>query len=160
MIVVVLACSVQSYAQKGMQGVGVNFATNVVDAFAPGGGVKYQYNISNYVRLEPSFSLYGLAEDDGFSMAGMLNVHLFFSSPRSLRPYFFAGAGYVNFAFYSNDYWGDYKEDKGGVGADAGLGLDWRLSHKISLQLEAGVLAGSEDAQIGGKFNLGVCYNF
>ena len=152
MIVVVLACSVQSYAQKGMQGVGVNFATNVVDAFAPGVGVKYQYNISNYVRLEPSFSLYGL-EDDGFSMAGMLNVHLFFSSPRSLRPYFFAGAGYVNFRYNGG-------EDRGGVGADAGLGLDWRLSHKISLQLEAGVLAGSEDVQIGGKFNLGVCYNF
>ena len=155
-----LAFSMQGFAQKGMQGIGVNLAGNVCDGFAFGGGLKYQYNLSNYVRLEPSFSYYS-ADDDSFDMAAFVNMHIFFSSPKAFRPYFFAGPGYVSF-FENHGYYGyEDKYSEGDLGVNAGLGLDFRVSHNFSLQLEAGaIMRVSNVDYFGAKFNLGFCYNF
>lgn len=164
-LVIALSVCMQNYAQKGMHGIGLNFATNVVDALAVGVTAKYQYNISNYIRLEPSFSYHSVQKgEDGFDMIGVLNGHLFFMPPRSFRPYVFAGVGfvnYVNYHYYDNYSGNNYKKDEEGFGFDAGAGIDYRVSHKVSLQLEAGVVEGLgiHDA-IGGRFNLGFCYNF
>jgi len=158
-----------AWAQKGMKGVGVNFAGNVgfdKGSIGLGGAVKFQYNISDYFRLEPSISFFALVDDDyssAFDKAALLNVHAFFMSPRSLRPYAFAGVGYLDYLekdyYYGSSYKGDVNTD--GFGFDAGLGVDYRVSHKISLQFEAGALMGvADDDCIGIKFNLGLCYNF
>ena len=64
MVILLLAVvtSGSAFAQKGMQGVGVNAAMNAhVGSGAStslGPSVKYQYNISNFIRIEPSFSYY------------------------------------------------------------------------------------------------------
>ena len=157
-LLLAVVTSGSAWAQKGMMGVGINLAGNVgLDdgGIGLGSALKFQYNISDYFRLEPSISGYVLVDDgDGFSGAALLNVHAFFMSPRSLRPYAFAGAGYLGY---------DYNEEdrEYGFGFDAGLGLDYRMSHHFSLQLEAGALMGTWDEDcIGLKFNLGVCYNF
>lgn len=148
-----LAFSMQGFAQKGMQGFGLNLAGNVNEGIAFGGGVKYQYNLSNYVRLEPSFSYYSV-DRRGFDMAGLVNLDLFFLSPRSCRPYFFVGPGFISFKYYHFDGEGDF-------GVNTGLGLDFRVSHNFSLQLEVGGIIGVSDENYkGGKFNLGFCYNF
>lgn len=159
-----MALSLQGFAQKGMQGVGVNVAGNVHKGFGLGASIKYQYNLSDYIRLEPSFSYYAIiAEKDAFNMTGFANLHLFFSSPNALRPYFFAGAGFVSFKdfhhyYVDNYYYGKKSDDDSGLGLDIGLGLDFRMTHTISLQVEAGAMYGAE--KIGGRFNIGLCYNF
>ena len=156
-----LAFSMQGFAQKGMQGIGVNLAGNVCEGFAFGGDLKYQYNVSNYFRLEPSFSYYA-ADDDSFDMAAFVNMHIFFSSPKAFRPYFFAGPGFVSYyeSYWPSDFSKAEKYSRGDFGVNAGLGLDFRVS-SISLQLEAGAIMGvSDDDYFGAKFNLGFCYNF
>ena len=158
-LLLAVVTSGSAWAQKGMMGVGINFAGNVgLDdgGIGLGGALKFQYNISDYFRLEPSIG--GFANDgDAFDGAALLNVHAFFISPRSLRPYAFAGVGYL--AYLKKDNYDKWRKD--GFGFDAGLGLDYRMSHHFSLQLEAGALMGvADDDCIGLKFNLGVCYNF
>ena len=160
-IALVTFCS-PTFAQKGMQGFGVNLAGNVCEGFAFGGSLKYQYNVSNYFRLEPSFSYYA-ADDDSFDMAAFVNMHIFFSSPKAFRPYFFAGPGYVSFFEDHGSYGFGYedKDSEADFGVNGGLGLDFRVSHNFSLQLEAGAIIGvSDDESFGAKFNLGFCYNF
>ena len=156
-----------AWAQKGMQGIGANFAMNIGDEAAIGGSLKYQYNITNYVRIEPSISFYGEA-DETFGMSILLNGHFFFFSPRVVRPYLFVGAGYGE---YYGEQW-TYAYDKYyshlKMGSEscfvgnAGLGLDWRISHKFSLQLEAGVMTNFDDdgTALNLKANIGFAYNF
>lgn len=166
MLLMAVAFCGSAEAQKGMQGVGANFAGNAVEGIALGGGVKYQYNISNYLRIEPSFSYYAVREHeeeaDAFEGAILLNMHLFFSSPRVVRPYAFLGVGYVGFKDYYYSRYDDYGyELKERFGVDGGLGLDWRMTHNLSLQVEGGVLLGiNDDDAIGPKINIGICYNF
>ena len=149
MLVAVLTFGVQSYAQKGMQGVGVNVTTAFNEAVNVGATIKYHYNISDFFRIEPSASYGTQADGRGVGAAGCLNLHAFLMSPRSCRPYLIGGA-----AVWQN------KSDFC-IGPDAGLGVDFRVSHYVSIQLEASALINvADDEGLAGKINLGVCYNF
>lgn len=164
LLLVVFACCMQGFAQKGMQGLGVNASVNVKvgdrDGVGVGGSVKYQYNVTNYIRLEPSFSYYGVS-DDAFDMAAFVNIHLFFTSPQVFRPYFFAGLGYASFSDETKGYYGKDREAESQFGLNAGFGADYRVSHKVSLQAEAGTMLGvGKDPNFALRFNLGFCYNF
>ena len=54
-LLLVAACGASAFAQKGMNGIGVNVPVSVGQGTTAFGiGVKYHYNISNYFRLEPS----------------------------------------------------------------------------------------------------------
>ena len=165
-IVALFAFSMQGVAQKGMQGFGVNLAANVSlgdqDGAGFGGGLKYQYNITDYLRFEPSFCYYAVS-DNAFDMLGFANMHIFFSSPKAFRPYLFAGLGYIDFSDSYYSYYHDKKEreTEGDFGFDVGLGLDYRMSHNFSLQVEAGAVIGvGDDDHFGAKINIGFCYNF
>lgn len=61
-----------TYAQKGRQaiGFGLSYGTEIESA---GLGIKYQYNITNPLRIEPSFNYF--FENDNVSMLD-LNVKL------------------------------------------------------------------------------------
>ncbi len=152
-------------AQKGMQGVGVNLGVTFFQNGSPGLGVKYQYNVSNYFRIEPSFSWYFV--DDGYSngedencyMSALLNANIFFSSPRTIRPYCFVGLGALGMELWKWKH--DVKDNDSVIefGLDAGLGIDWRITHQISLQVEAGMLSAIDNSP-GFKANLGLSYNF
>lgn len=170
MLLMAVAFCGSAEAQKGMMGVGVNGGIGLElesgDAVRPGVGVKFQYNITNFIRLEPSFSYY-FGNDEGLDYAGLVNAHIFFMNPRRVRPYFLAGIGYSStrrWAHYYSMYSYGTRESSGGFAFDAGLGLDWRLSHRISLQIEAGALkqTGFEGFERGlsMKANIGVAFNF
>lgn len=142
-------------AQKGMNGIGANFSVN--GGIGIGASIKYQYNVSDFFRLEPSFSYYSV-EDDAFEMTALMNAHVFFCSPRSIRPYFFTGIGYAKF---QEEHKFEPTEYKTCFGINGGFGLDWRITHKFSVQIEAGALLGvGDDNMIGVRGNIGFCYNF
>ncbi len=178
-LLITVATSGSAWAQKGMMAVGANVAMNVTlsdRGFGIGGGAKFQYNISNYFRVEPSFTYYSIdnSKEIAINMAGLVNIHAFFSSPRTIRPYAFAGFGYLGYKEYEKGYYilidnygtlryyDDNKEsNKGGFGVDGGFGLDYRVSHNISLQAEAGIITGFVGGMpISIKANIGVCYTF
>lgn len=160
MFIAVTFCG-QAEAQKGMQGVGLNLAGNATSDFYGYGyglGAKYQYNISNIVRIEPSFTYYEFTVE-GFTMAGLVNLDIFLLKPRALRPYFFVGLGYIQYDYEDDPNKGFYFiNSEKGLGLNTGLGLDWRLSNNWSLQMEAGALYGCDYINI--KFNIGLSYNF
>ena len=67
-----------TYAQKGRQaiGFGLSYGTEIESA---GLGIKYQYNITNPLRIEPSFNYF--FENDNVSMLD-LNVNFHYLCPR------------------------------------------------------------------------------
>ena len=145
-LLLVAAFGVNSFAQKGMNGIGINVPAGVYDGFKfLGIGVKYQYNISNYFRIEPSFEyspIYskkdykGMDDYDYVNMKAFLNGHLFLMSPRPVRPYVLLGAGFTQWGCAPRIVSGR-KDTEECFAYNAGLGCDFRLSHRIGMQIEA-----------------------
>ena len=188
--VAVMACGA-AFAQKGMQGIGVNVGGRVTvsDEFANisiNSGritdfkkfavlsveVKYHYNINNYYRIEPfaSFNYYS----DGPEYLVGINNDIFFYGVRRLRPYFIVGLGYSRLNYHYKEwgrsgYWPTYdyylaNEDTKSRSCfymRAGVGGDYRFSHKWSGQLElcaTGHVAGNALWSL--QLLAGVAYNF
>lgn len=157
-------------AQKGMKGIGVNI--NGINSLVSGEtslgfGVKFQYNLSDYMRIEPSFTYYFANElENVYKMTVLANMHFFFSAPKAFRPYLFIGGGDGSICRYRSSYvfgsgYSYSYDDEAGLVLNGGLGLDWRLSHKLSLQTEVGLMFGVDMEDSNGlKFNMGLSYNF
>lgn len=163
LLLMAVATGGSAWAQKGMQGVGVNAAGGLHHSeFSIGAGVKYQYNISDYFRLEPSFSYTWPIDNKGLRMAAFANLHTFFSAPRKVRPYLITGFGFVT-GTEEDDY--DYDDycDRESIAPNVGLGLDVRISHGLSLQVEGNfdfILNDDWFEQTMLRFNIGLVYNF
>lgn len=161
LLLMAVATSGNIWAQKGMQGVGVNVAGVLFDGdnFSLGGGIKYQYNISDYFRIEPSISYTAPFDKEGMKLSGLLNLNAFVLSPRVVRPYVIAGAGYAMVRLY---YGSGHYDDIDIAMLNGGIGLDARLTHNLSLQAEAalGLSLSQKVDELFFRFNLGLCYNF
>ena len=155
-------------AQKGMKGLGVNINGNVTNELLNiGASAKFQYNISNYFRVEASAAFYILSEDhypnekeSGFESAIIANAHFFVMSPKRIRPYFIAGIGYASFnEEYKSYNYSNVQED--GLAANVGIGVDWRITSFLSLQAECGILSILTASKANGfAFGIGTSYNF
>ncbi len=167
-----------AFAQKGMQGFGVNLEASVNDYRTFGGGIKYQYHVANRDRIEASFSFRSEGEWN-FAVSN----HFFFNGVKRVRPYLITGltVGGITFENYSSFddyyYYDDYKKvTEVDFGFCGGLGLDCRLSHKWSCQIEAGgnkyILSNADchysyhnyirhnNNSLAGFLRLGITYNF
>lgn len=183
--VAVMACGA-AFAQKGMQGIGINIGGRVTvsDEFQYRSGitdftkfavlsveVKYHYNINNYYRIEP-FASYSYYSDGPEYLVG-INNDIFFCAPRRFRPYFIAGLGYSHLNYHYEKWevswyptYERYLDEEGTKKRScfymkAGIGGDYRFSHKWSGQLElcaTGHVAG--DALWSLQLLAGVAYNF
>ncbi|MCE8698430.1 autotransporter outer membrane beta-barrel domain-containing protein, partial [Phocaeicola vulgatus] len=74
-----------TYAQKDRQaiGFGLSYGTEIESA---GLGIKYQYNITNPLRIEPSFNYF--FENDNVSMLDVnVNFHYLFPVAQSVKLY-------------------------------------------------------------------------
>ncbi len=122
--------------------------------------VKYHYNISDHFRIQPSLML-NFGEKHTLPGASV-DVHYLFGSPKVVRPYVAVGFsifGYeeIDYSYYS----GKEYEHELGFGPNFGLGLDWRISHSLSIQLEAkGVPNVIDDDCSFVAIALGLSYNF
>ena len=162
---VVTICSTS--AQKGMSGIGVNLGFGlhqdyIVNDFILLNNIslKYQYNFSNYYRIEPIISYrYVLYANTTYRISSFeigINNHFFLTKVKRFRPYAIAGIGYMHMTEgHTKIYKSSYAYFCGG------FGLDYRFSHKWSGQASL-----SYTGCLGDYFNgfidleLGIAYNF
>ena len=157
------------FAQKGMQGIGVNcgLGVNFKDDFTLNLNLNYQKHLSNRFRLSSSLGLYyveewysysydyyGYGYYDGhyyysFYCLITADAHYFFNQPRRLRPYALGGL------FFGL---GDGINSSVVGGVKLGLGLTYRLGYHWAMNLEAPLYL----AVPAGSFlpTLGLTYTF
>ena len=135
-----------AFAQKGIQAAGVHLSYGTeIESF--GIGVKYQYNITNNIRLEPSLNLLKNQFDIN------ANAHYLFPMASNIRVYPFAGLTFVNY--------GGYDGINGTVtrlGINAGGGAEMDITDKLMLNFELKYQFVSDFDQA--IFNVGVAYMF
>lgn len=97
-----------TYAQKGRQaiGFGLSYGTEIESA---GLGIKYQYNITNPLRIEPSFNYF--FENDNVSMLDLnVNFHYLCPVAQSVKLYPLFGLTMSNWMFDMHDLDVDWDE--------------------------------------------------
>lgn len=152
LISLLLMVSLVGFAQKGRHALGVDFTgKNYEEAQSVLLGVKYQYNISDYIRIEPFLQGKISGDGGGYEFITAVNAHAFFLSPRRFRPYAYLGLGY-SVASFDNGY---DEPDESEIYFQTGLGIDWRFSYRWSWQLELGA-----NASWGVNVSTGITYNF
>ena len=165
LLLVAMSVSLSGFAQKGRQAVGVDvpFRINWGEP-SLGVGLKYQYNVSDYVCIEPVAQYYFLEGDYAWlNFIAMLNSKFFFIQPNRFRPYGLIGAGVCNGSFECWDgCYGDIHDEFSYI-IQAGFGLDYRLSYDWSWQLEFGYHINDiydDDDHSGFYISTGITYNF
>lgn len=144
LLLVAMSVSLGGFAQKGRQAVGVDILPSrffELDQFEVGVGVKYQYNLTDYIRLNPNVNIIGTkvecydVYDDIFTivMAGV-DVNAFFIPNNRFRPYFIAGLYCGYFEVCCDYYWDKFSEAL--PAARLGIGVDYRMTYDLSLQIE------------------------
>ena len=162
--------SLGSYAQKGMQGVGLSVDPGVINCYFeetyPITTLKYQYYIHDNIRVVPSLMM-GAAEG-GFSINPYIKSDIFLTPISKFRVYASAGIGY---AYVYENY---YNEDGNYFSYLLGIGVEWRVAYNWTIQLSGNFdgLAGTyederyqkygivSDCGFGAHLSLGFVYNF
>lgn len=155
--------SLGSYAQKGMQGVGLSVDLGNITSKEEYGSVvpittlKYQYYIKDNIRLVPSLAM-GVDDDGSFHVNPYIKADVFLTPISKFRVYASAGLGYAYtrtevgleyVAEYTTSY-GSILKDWDDKYIDApphffsyllGIGVEWRVAYNWTIQL-SGNLAG------------------
>ena len=124
----------QSQGDKAL-GLNLNYASET--SFGLGG--KFQYNLTNHVRIEPEFNYYFKHDHVSFWDLGV-NFHYLFPVAADVAIYPAVGLGYANAKVHFDEYSAsDGKfQAKFGVGADFKLGSAWKLNIEPKYQLVDG----------------------
>ena len=145
MLAILATSSVCVFAQKGDKsaGVNLNFGTTAKNV---GLGAKFQYGITDAIRIEPSLTYY-------FGGSGMLditaNAHYVFNIVPKFNVYPLAGIGFDMCRYETVDF-GDVSDYYPGVGLDYetkhetdvcfkfnfGAGVEYDVTSRIAMGLE------------------------
>lgn len=126
-----------TFAQKGEKAVGINLNYGTT-AESVGLGAKFQYGITDKIRIEPSLTYY-------FGDTGMLditaNAHYLFDIAPKLKVYPLAGIGfdmcrYETLVIKEYDEMTIEKETASCFKFDFGGGIEYDIAKNISLGLE------------------------
>lgn len=150
-MLVLFACG--AHAQKGKQAVGfhVGYGTEIESV---GVGFKYQYNITNPIRIEPSFDYF--FENDRLSMFDInLNAHYLCPITNGVKFYPLAGLTFTNWRWDAD---ADYNLTKNKFGMNLGAGAEFFLDTNWVMNFEFKYQLISDFDQ--GVFNLGFAYKF
>ena len=169
--IAVVTMSVAANAQeKGDMAVGGNFVVGMGDEITNFGiGAKFQYNVTNPIRLEAQFT-YFLPKDygDGFGDAKLkmwdlsAYVHYLFPVADQINVYPLAGLGIlgVTASAEADTGFGTYSASAStsNFGFGLGGGIDYKLSEKLILNAEV-------KYRLGGDWNrlflsAGIAYKF
>ena len=134
------------FAQKGIQGVGVNAGRNFsnYDSYAQV-SLMYQHHLTNYLQIVPYFRHVNIDIVGNHDMNVKINsigsdLHFFILNLISgrttrLAPYVVGGISYGSYSGMD-----DYGYDSGYTfAAKAGLGTNYRITYHIALQVELNV---------------------
>ena len=136
-----------AFAQKGIQAAGVHLSYGTeIESF--GIGVKYQYNITNNIRLEPSMN-YSF-ENNGVDQFDInANAHYLFPIASNVRLYPLAGLTFARW---------DLGDAVTRLGVNAGVGAEMDITDKLMLNFELKYQFVSDLDQT--MFNIGLDYIF
>ena len=137
-----------SFAQKGIQAFGAHFSYGT-EIESIGIGVKYQYNITDNIRLEPSMNYF--FENKGVDMFDFnANAHyLFPMSSSNVRVYPLAGLTFARW---------DFGKVVSRLGVNVGGGAEFDITDKLILNFELKYQVVSDLDQA--VFNVGLAYTF
>ena len=165
--------SVGAFAQKGEQKIGLNlnYGTEISNM---GLGAKYQYGITDAIRLEGSFDYF--FKKDYLSMWDInVNAHYLFPVAEKFKVYPLVSLTYTNWKFdgesVAKDFWGDdYDEveddfdegdldqSSGKFGVNLGAGVQYDINSKWAVNFEVKYQLISDFNQA--VFGLGIAYKF
>lgn len=133
MVVVMALSTVFLFAQeKGDMGVGVNLSYGTKSGFSNFGiGAKFQYNIIDNLRIEPS-ATYFLKKDNVSMYDINANVHYLFGISGSFRLYPLAGVCLLG----TSVDWGGESASASDFGFNLGGGAEYMLTETFSLNFE------------------------
>ena len=139
-----------AFAQKGIQAAGVHLSYGTeIESF--GIGVKYQYNITDNIRLEPSMNYF--FENNGVDMFDLnANAHYLFPMANNIRVYPVAGL-----TFSSWDA-GKGIDNVTRLGVNLGGGAEFDIADNLMLNFELKYQFVSDLDQA--VFNVGIAYMF
>lgn len=136
-----------AFAQKGIQAGGVHLAYGT-EIESVGIGVKYQYNITDNIRLEPSMNYF--FENDGVDMFDInANAHYLFPMASNVRVYPLAGLTFARW---------DFGKVVTRLGVNVGGGAECDITDNLMLNFELKYQAVSDLDQA--VFNVGIAYMF
>ncbi|MCD8386833.1 MAG: hypothetical protein LUD17_08075 [Bacteroidales bacterium] len=184
LLLMAITASASLYAQKGMVQVGIEGTGRyyfygpdylndgiVRDDYSaegklmPGGKVRLMLNTSDHVRLALAGTL--LVGFDKSLTEVSLDMHVFFSKPCRTRAYYIFGAGYGSVPMEGENV--DNLITRNCIFANTGIGVDVRLTHFLSLQIEAKAVGTCYSKSfsgdkvhigVGAECGVGLTYNF
>ena len=134
-------------AQKGIKSVGLNLNYGTeIESFSL--GVKYQQNITDEIRLEPSMNYY--FENKGIDMFDVnFNAHYLFPMASNIRIYPLAGLTF--------ERW-DIGKIKNKLGVNLGAGAEFDIADQwmMNFELKYKIVKKFDQA----VFNIGIAYMF
>ena len=136
-----------AFAQKGIQAFGVNlgYGSEIESASI---GVKYQYNITNNIRLEPSANYF--FEKRGVDMFDFnANAHYLIPTENNIRLYPLAGLTFTRW---------DFGKVANRLGLNIGGGAEFDVSDNlfVNFELKYQIIKDLDQA----VFNVGLTYMF
>ena len=136
-----------AFAQKGIQAFGVNlgYGSEIESASI---GVKYQYNITNNIRLEPSANYF--FEKRGVDMFDLnANAHYLIPTENNIRLYPLAGLTFTRW---------DFGKVANRLGLNIGGGAEFDVSDNlfVNFELKYQIIKDLDQA----VFNVGLTYIF
>ena len=139
-----------AFAQKGIQSAGVHLSYGTeIESF--GIGVKYQYNITDNIRLEPSMNYF--FENNGVDMFDLnANAPYLFPMASNIRVYPLAG---LTFASWDA---GKGVDNITRLGVNLGGGAEFDIADNLMLNFELKYQFVSDLDQA--VFNVGIAYMF
>lgn len=181
MVAIILMVGVgAAMAQKDVKAVGLNlnYGSEIKNL---GIGAKFQYGITDAIRIEPSFNYY--LEKDGFGLWDVnANFHYLFNVAEKINVYPLAGIGYANI----KSSWGSESDDEDGgyidyddsgdivwvpgkgsseestnsgeIAVNLGIGAEYQLNEKLSIGAELKYQIISNFNQV--VFGVGATYRF
>jgi outer membrane protein X len=144
-----------AFAQKGIQAAGVHLSYGTeIESF--GIGVKYQYNITDNIRLEPSMN-YSF-ENNGVDQFDInANAHYLFPMASNVRVYPLAGLTFARWSF-PQLIGGKFSNDATRLGINFGGGAEMDITDKLMLNFELKYQFVNDFDQA--IFNFGIAYMF
>lgn len=162
MVAIILMVGVSAaMAQKDVKAVGVNlnYGSEISNL---GIGAKFQYGITDAIRVEPSFNYY--LEKNGANLWDVnANFHYLFDVAESIKVYPLAGLGYANVEV-NNEVLDQYGNKVGGssssgeIVVNLGAGAEYQLNEQWSVGAELKYQIINNFNQV--VFAIGATYKF